>query len=373
MKKILFLGFNTKYVHPYTQNVINILGSIMDLKFYGPGFSTKKDLDLGVDKWIVSQGQFDYLVIDSSVVGWTNSSVEGDPYKILSMNYFKFEASIFFKFVKQFHSFFIKSNLKKIIIANWDPYNLSDEIVTQISISNSLIIDFMGESLSESIGKLENTQNLQKVKVNDNWYDFIKQNKERIITFPHFINSLEFDFSTLDNRTNNFAVIGAGYIERKEAIKLATFRFKIRAFLIKIWMYIHIKFIRKMTILRLVNYQTIYFKTISNSVFVYCSGGWLSYPVRKYFEIPSRGSVAIGRHCWGFSNLGFVDGENFLIAKNNTELEVLLKKYTLNELQKIATDPLEGISKYFLTGYESHPPEQYTNTELEIVLKYIVW
>ena len=93
---------------------------------------------------------------------------------------------------------------------------------------------------------------------------------------------------------------------------------------------------RKMTIRKMVLYRSSYFKKITDSQLSYCSGGPLIYPVRKYHEIPARGSVAIGRKCSGFNDLGFLDGVNFLVAHNNIELEASLKKYSLDELQKIA-------------------------------------
>ena len=95
---------------------------------------------------------------------------------------------------------------------------------------------------------------------------------------------------------------------------------------------------RKMTIKKMALYRSSYYKQITDSQLTFCSGGPLLYPLRKYFEIPARGSVSIGWKCSGFCDLGFIDGFNFIIAENNTALKDSLKKYSLNQLQEIASN-----------------------------------
>jgi hypothetical protein len=60
--------------------------------------------------------------------------------------------------------------------------------------------------------------------------------------------------------------------------------------------------------------------------------------IRKYFEIPSRGTVSIGWECNGFSDMGFIDGVNFLIVKSNNEIKDILESYSLKKIQKIANE-----------------------------------
>jgi len=337
MKKILFLGFNRDYISPYADIILNILGSIMDISFYGPGYSSQKELDLGIDQWIVNQEQYDFIMIDCVVATWSNDLQGIDVEKMFSTANLKFDTNIFLKFVNQFYTFFNKSSQKKIILANWDGYNLKKYIADFVTKTNSLVIDFQG-TMIDSVESINKKYPFKKLNLNDNWFNFIKQNKERIITVPHTIYSSEFDLSPLENRKHNFTVVGSGYFERKKALKMTTLSFRTQSFISKLRLYINMQFSIKMTSARLNNYQFHYYDIISNSKSSFCSGGPMLYGVRKYFEIPSRGTVAIGWDCSGFNDMGFMDGVNFLKVKNNIEIKDILESYSVEELQKIANE-----------------------------------
>jgi hypothetical protein len=337
MKKILFLGFNRDYISPYADIILNILGSIMDISFYGPGYSSQKELDLGIDQWIVNQEQYDFIMIDCVVATWSNDLQGIDVEKMFSNANLKFDTNIFLKFVNQFYTFFNKSSQKKIILANWDGYNLKKYIADFVTKTNSLVIDFQG-TMIDSVESINKKYPFKKLNLNDNWFNFIKQNKERIITVPHTIYSSEFDLSPLENRKHNFTVVGSGYFERKKALKMTTLSFRTQSFISKLRLYINMQFSIKMTSARLNNYQFHYYDIISNSKSSFCSGGPMLYGVRKYFEIPSRGTVAIGWDCSGFNDMGFMDGVNFLKVKNNIEIKDILESYSVEELQKIANE-----------------------------------
>ena len=113
MKRILFLGFNRDFISPYADIVLNILGSITDISFYGPGYSSQKELDLGIDQWIVNQEQYDFIMIDCLVATWPANHQGIDVKKIFPTSNLKFDTSIFLKFVNQFYTFFNNSPEKK--------------------------------------------------------------------------------------------------------------------------------------------------------------------------------------------------------------------------------------------------------------------
>ena len=337
MKRILYLGFNKKYLNPHSETILRILGSFMNLSFYGPGYSNQEDLDLGLKKWIDQQDEFDFIVMDGSVALSPEIDKDIDENSLFFWDIIDFiPKGNYLKHASEFHSFFMNSSHKKIIFANFDPYNIKQTTIDSFIKSKAYIIDFGGHQLYDSLKSINEKYELKKFKANDNWYNFLKKHEERIIVVPHTIGSLEFDFTPIALRKNKFTVIGAGYPERKQASKLLPLQMRFNIFIIKIKGFFLSKLKRKMTIRKMALYQSSYFKRITDSQLSYCSGGPLLYPVRKYYEIPARGSVAIGRQCSGFNDLGFIDGVNFIVAHNNIELKVSLKKYTLNELQKIA-------------------------------------
>jgi hypothetical protein len=336
-KRLLFLGFNKKYVNPYTETILRILGSIMDVCFYGLGYSNQEDLDLGIEKWIALQEDFDFIMTDGSVVLSSEVNVNVDENSLFSMDIINFTPKgNYFKHASEFYSFFMNSSHKKIVLAGFDAYQIKQTTVDYIEKTKAYIIDFGGHQLYDSLESINKKYELNKFKANDNWYNFLKKHDERIIVAPHTIGSLEFDFTPIALRKNKFTVIGAGYPERKQASKILPLKMRFNIFIDRIKGFFLSRLKPKMTIRKMALYQSSYFKKITDSQLSYCSGGPVLYPVRKYYEIPARGSVAIGRQCSGFDDLGFIDGVNFIVAHNNTELEASLKKYSLNELQKIA-------------------------------------
>ena len=337
MKRILYLGFNKKYLNPHSETILRILGSFMNLSFYGPGYSNQEDLDLGIKKWIDQQDEFDFIMMDGTVALSRETDEKFDESKLFSMSIINFNPmGKYFKHTSEFYDFFMNSPYKKIIFANFDPYLIKQTTIDSFIKSKAYIVDLGGHQLFDSLETINKKYELKKFKANNNWFNFLKKHEERIIVVPHTIGSLEFDYTPISLRKNKFTVIGAGYPERKQASKILPLQMRFNIFIFKIKGFFLSKLKRKMTIRKMVLYRSSYFKKITDSQLSYCSGGPLIYPVRKYHEIPARGSVAIGRKCSGFNDLGFLDGVNFLVAHNNIELEASLKKYSLDELQKIA-------------------------------------
>jgi len=335
-KRLLFLGFNKDYVNPYRNTILSILGTFFDITFYGPGYSSEKDLAMGVSTWYKNQFDFDFVMIDNDVAALED--LKKNSSSLFLMSKIHFNKKIFFDFADQFNSFFLEVKSKKIILGNWDAYHMSIEVSSYIEKTKSYVIDFGGHELlySESIAKKNNPN--KTIKSNDVWYNFLRKNQERIIAVPHIINSVEFLIKPLELRKKRFSIIGVGYPERKEASELMSFMQKVEAFCNKIKPFVRHKLNKSITTKDFVLYKSNYFATILDSHLTYCSGGPLMYPVRKYFEILACGSVPIGWPCSGFSDLGFVDGLNFIVAKKNDDIKKILKTYSLADLQNIANN-----------------------------------
>ena len=339
--RALYIGFNRKYINPYTKIIQQTFANCTNLNFYGPGFNSKSEISLGIDKWIKKNGNFDILILDGILVGFDNS-IKPEVYTKSFKNnneiiYFKPEE--YAEFAWDYVSYFIKSNKIKFTFTTWDPYNTSNEIIQFLISSNTFILDFFGNKLNEKIKITQSNSKFQsffRKDMNDNWVDFENKFKHKIISFPHAIFSSEFFSSPLENRKHNFSIIGVLYPERKAFIKFLNSSDRINLIFKRLKEFLELKFNIYLKSLdhRIIEYQNL----IENSKFCLTSGSPLRYPVRKYFEVPSKGSIPIGFKCNGFENLGFKNEENFLVAEDEEQIKKHLNRKDFDNLQLIANN-----------------------------------
>ena len=346
-KRALYIGFNRKYANKFLDLSISVVSNCFDLTHYGPGFSNQNDVNMGIEKWINKQQEYDILFMDPAIVIHENKIKKEEFIYNSKMNVLKYSYDEFYDNVESYKLFFLNSKKIKVIIGVYDYHVISKEIINYIIASNSLVIDVFGKNLNDSIQNIKKKygdNNFYKRKILEHWYEFEQNFKERIISFPHAVFTNEFVFTPLNNREIKFNVVGVLYPERKQAVKLLSIKLRIKTFINQLISFGKIKTgFNQITEERLELYFHKYNNKISNSKYVYCSGSPLMYPVRKYFEIPSKRSVTIGWPCNGFEHLGFKDNKNFIVAKSNEELELLMSRYYDDELQQIADQGLKLI------------------------------
>jgi hypothetical protein len=346
-KKALYIGFKRDYVNKYLELSLSVLGNCFDLNFYGPGYSKSQEIEDGINSWLKNQNEYDILFIDPFIVIHENKLTLQEFTRNMKMNILYYGYDDFYDNVDSYKNFFFDSPKTKVIIGVYDYHAINNNLIKYIVESNSLVISVFGKNLNDS---LENTKkkygesDFYDMAISDSWYEFECNYKERIISFPHAVFTNEFNNTPIGSRKYIFSVVGVLYPERKKAAKFLPLEQRLLLFFKRLIIYIKTKTgLNQITPKKLNHYFFSYNKTISNSKLVYCSGSPLMYSVRKYFEIPSKGSVSIGWPCNGFQHLGFKDKENFIIAKNNSELEEAFLNYSEIELQKIATNGLKLI------------------------------
>ena len=336
--KALFIGFNRSYTNPTTEIILRVLGHVCKLSYFGPGFSDNNSLSIGIDEWLKNQESFDIIITDSYVLECDNIKQRKKPFL---GDFILFNPLEFYYYCDSLQSFFLKYEGDKIFIANFDTYGVQQNIIDRLITSNTYVIDG-GVSVNKPKDLVELAYG-KPTTGNDNWFNFVDSYKHKVISLPHSISSLEFDFSSLSMRKNDFNVIGAPYDERKIAFGLLPVGLRLKK---QIKYYKHalaFRLNKTLTERQLMKMRQDYMRTISNSVLCYCSGGpWMA-PVRKYFEIPARGAVSIGMKCNGFEDLGFIDGINFLEAKSNIEISKILLNASQIEFQSIAIKGREMI------------------------------
>lgn len=342
--KALYIGYNSTYINDQKDLILSVFRRITDLTFYGPGYTNSNELKLGLEKWLLSQPDYQILILDPGFVSY-DEKLKPEYY----IKYFKnstndilhFDPKEISKHAKKYQEFFIESSAHKFTFTTWDPYDISDKILNFLVKSNTYILDIFGDKLSEYINQLKYNSkfnNFFKSSFNDNWIKFEEKYRHKIISFPHAIFSSYFSYLPLDRRRNKFSIIGVLYPERKEVISVLSFNLRFILFIKRIIEFLKYKFKIKTNYSQLMNRKYKYQNLIERSKFSFVSGSPLRYPVRKYFEVPAKGSISIGWTCNGFKNLGFVNGENFLIAEDKETLLKYLNIKDSKKLQKIANN-----------------------------------
>lgn len=344
-KRALYIGFNRNFTNKFLDLALSVISNCFDLTYYGPGFSTVSEVEMGIKNWVDNQEKFDIIFIDPAIVIYENKIKREQFIFNSKMNVLQYSYDEFYDNVESYRSFFSNSKKIKVIIGVYDYHVISKKSVDYIISSNSFVIDVFGKNLNDSFENIKNKygdSDFYNRNLLEYWYEFEQNFKERIISFPHAVFTNEFVFTPLDHRKINFNVVGVLYPERKLAVKLLPFKLRTKIFMNQVVSYMNIKLgLNQITEEKLELYFHRYNKKISSSKYVYCSGSPLMYSVRKYFEIPSKRSVAIGWPCNGFEHLGFIHNENFIVAKSNEELRLVMSRYSQEELQKIADKGLK--------------------------------
>lgn len=330
----LYIDFNIRYVNPTRNLLVELNKSIFDkVSIYGPGYTNEEDLKSGILNFIKKKGPFDYIVTNESVFFSSNGQVWDkeslkDLYKSHSISFPKSNFSK--EIIIDITNFLLECDKKLIIyMLQTDFYNIRIKQIELLKKINNPILITFGEDL---ISKTSELQYLSKEKfykqANDNWYDFIRENSEKIISIPHFLRESEFSWHTLENRSNNVTIPGVDYWFRKE-IKLISKKksiYKYNNFLYplsNLLLRFNISFLSSDMGINLINNSLRHI--ISNSKFSFTCGSALKWPLRKFFEIPALGTVLL---CYPFKsarNHGFIDGDTCICIDSPEDFNYKIK------------------------------------------------
>ena len=348
--KALYIGFKRDYINDQLKVIISVLNQVFELSFYGPGFTTEGILDKSIDDWI-SKKEFDLIFMDD--LCWVNEEFDKkNNNKIFQEGFIcHFDISTFYGRAKQYMKFYENYSKPKVWICLRDFYNVSREFTDHLNKSGGFYLSCFGYTLNYSVKEIKeryvNHPFFKKSLLNDNWYAFENENKNKIISFPFAIANSYFDYGVNKARKNKFSIVGVLYRERKNVIGLLSLNLKINLFK-EIVLYRIRKLFRKniMTSYWMYRKMFLYKNLISNSEFCFCSGGPLDYPVRKYFEIPAKGAIPIGFKCNGFQHLGFQHGENFIEATTKEDVKSAINTLSGDDIVRISNNARSHIYKF---------------------------
>jgi hypothetical protein len=337
LPKILYIGFNRSFYTQVLEPTLQVIAHAGKLERYGPGFSTSSDLEMGIERWAAHRGPYDLIVADEAVFNCENLLKRKD---LFATGVRRFPRQQYNQFAPPYHAYFMKYEGPRLLLAMWDNYAISKELTALLSDTNIWVLNYEDASITETIEEVAAKPSIIPfvpfVKANNNWYEFLVNHRDRILSFPHFIQSVDFAYGPLQNRTISFYVPGTAYPERlkaKECLDVRGRMFDLQCSLTRqlVW-----NCHRTKTQAMLDLYQRTFLNSISRCKACYVSGSSMRVAVRKYFEVPARGTLMICPSCKGFANLGFIHGVNCIVAEDLGAIKAVLSDINDEKYEAIA-------------------------------------
>lgn len=320
--KVLALDANVTYMNPTRNLMPALLAQLGDVRFYGPGYVSSSELKLGLKDFIVRYGPFDYAIATESFS--RQFSLDDPVYPSMISHYKK---SYYFTFPPEDLAvfwnqtpFFKELDIFKVcILVAFDFQYIQRPRIHHIEQTFNLIAALNSQFWSDITTNLSNTKHEYFNNINNNWFDFVSRNDEKILPFLNFIGNNEFSFVPTDHRTYDISVLGAPYHARRRARKALAntnhstfYTDQITQSLYSITMRLPPSNSFKSYLFYLLNLR--FQQHLSKSKLSFTCGSGLNFPIRKFFEIPAQGALLLSQPCNSFTELGFKHGYNSLIV-----------------------------------------------------------
>lgn len=342
--RILILDANVRYLNP-TRNLMQVLlSNVGDVTFFGPGYVSSEILQRGIREFISKSVPFEVIICTEHFSG--PLKIDDPAYDDYIKHYqrsfsYSFTDSDLRFFWNQMGEFEKLDIFKVCLYISYDFQQINRAWTKHIE-DNFNLIGALNNQLWRPLCELEGVKYENFPTINDNWFNFVNNNNDRVVPLVNFVADSEFYYLALSQRYHDWGVLGAPYVTRKAAIarlkdigikcvqgkKYWSYRAKIESFF-KLNPYASIKMQNRL------NHD--FFQTMRDTKYNFTCGSKLRYPIRKYFEIPASGSLLVCDPCNGFKDLGFENGENCFSCdvEDLSELNFFIRNNT-EQVQQIA-------------------------------------
>jgi len=341
--RLLYVGFNRTYVNRTFSVLMRSAHAHHDIDYFGPGYKSEEVVAAGLERWIDSNGPYDLVLFDHYLIMHDQISQRKKPF---ASDLLHFPIQAFSRFAPTLKEFVTRYRGKKCFIANLDVYGIKESETAELEHMDAFIIDSSmwsrtiqekQETFGDTIEDEVSRAGFIAGRSTDSWVAFLKRNRTRIIQLPHAIGMDQFSFAPLETRKNVLCIPGTSYSERAKLYHLLSHSQRLRRLAYKVQDRISATLTSSLSSKRLLNTHYRYDTEIASSKLAFTSGSIFRSPVRKYFEIPALGALPIGQVVEGFEELGFTDGENFIIAESAVEIKSILSSFSDSSYQSIAT------------------------------------
>ena len=373
--RILFIGFNAKYINPTNQLIPRLLKLFADVVFYGTGFVNDSILNLGVLKFVDEHGPFDFIATTSQLVIDSDSASIEDFYRRYSLLQWG-NASIP-EFVGNAKNYMRSCEIPKVCFAlDLDTYGLSPIVLDQLDRFSDYIVG-CGDGFYRPLEELPYTQFEKSFKRSvakgiplGLWYDFCRIRRHKFINVAHFVGLHEFDFSATAGRSNDASVVGQLYHSRALTLSLLKSNKKLRvvssSYRFIFSLLDKLGYRPYSRLIPHVIYRALFKQALCKSKISITDGSAHDHVIRKFVEIPASGALLLARPCTGFESLGFRDGESAVILDESDPAGQVLKLLSDPErLQAIASKGQEVVWRNHSISARSQQIEKALNRILE--------
>lgn len=320
--KALLLDFNVRYVNPTRSHLPKLLHTAFELTAFGPGYVSDSVLKSGIEAFVEDK-DFDLLIATEHVVLWAEWLSAKGYQRCYAMDFDPNEISNGRKLLE----FFSKYSGKKLtLLMESDFYNFNEWQIQRIEGCGGYFAAWGEEFIYpvEELRELEGV-NLPETATN-NWLDFCIRNRSRIASTLHYIDNDEFCYLPLEQRPDEWSVLGAPYAARVRArseLALHGKKFQGRYQAIKVSVLSRIFKAKVLSPDILIKWMQDGFKSsLNKSKYGYTCGAFVRQPIRKFFEIPAAGCVLVCQPFKGHQNCGYIDGKTHVGCEPENILEV---------------------------------------------------
>lgn len=324
--KILYLDPFLHAINPSNTLMPHLIDCMGDVTFFGPGYLPERIVSAGVIKFAERTGPYDAIVTGTNMPLIYNSD---DDIQASARYARKFTAlsspgDQVYRFYRDVLENLgaIPANHRFSSMVAFDYYSATQAHVDKLErqdirpiTTNAAFIRAVAD-LPDWVNKEKHFRRQSDV-FSDAWLDYTRSHPERIITALHFVGDSEFSLRSLEMRKGEISIPGVDYVTRREAsaaMKRLGMKVSSRA------TYNVYRWLNRAGIDVYANYASLkffnqsYFYNLMNTRYVYTAAEAFGVPIRKYFEIPAAGALLLATECNGFSQIGFKDGANCVIA-----------------------------------------------------------
>lgn len=355
--KILIASVNHEHAATMHINYYHALAEVADVTFFGPGFSTKEELDRGIMHFAESRGGVDAIIYTFPLY---LCAIEDFPIRSIYkwnryfLSYYSIHDAM--RYAGEILKELRKMDTLKLVLYGQDYVNISelwDEKLRCLLDEGFYIITWGEDFIAEIEENIDNTFGAG-LMVNNLFRRLVCEYRPSVISIPfEAVICSEYYFGSLEERQYDWVVPGnidgcypnrskvqgkvknAGYkvydnySDRTLAYKVDSGRADKCLYEREIERFVDAKLGAGTPYLRnslareeLVRWRENYNVSLRNSKIAYADGGMAHALVQKYMEIPARGTLLAAEKIYGLEKLGFVDGENMVEITPDNVIEV---------------------------------------------------
>ena len=369
-KHILFVTLNHEHKADMLSSNVRGFVECADIDFYGPGYCTQEELSQGLKKYYEENGFYDFILLDFALAMLMTDYMNiREVYKWNRYFLTNYNVHDTYRYADIIINDLFKIDCIKILFYHFDTYTFPEQWdrCIQYLLDNDFYFCGFGK---EFFPRFTETDATKRMGASWRYYDFCERNQEKIISYCiASINSTDMFASPLVDRDYDITVPGNideiyyphrtsilrklesssykmyddysdrtfGYLESKETIESAIYKSEmqkeIRNKLKEPCVYINSQLSHGTVVL----WRDKYNMGLRKSKMAYACGGVSLQLVRKFVEIPARGTLLLCHNIPPLKDYGFIDGENMVVVNETNLFEKC--DYLLShpkEMQKIA-------------------------------------